>query len=406
MINIILHGCSGRMGQVVAQVAATDPEIRIVAGVDYLPGSNNLNFPTYTSFEACTETASVIIDFSSPNAIQKLLQSACRRKVPLVIATTGLSSDDLKAVKTASEVIPILRSANMSLGVNLMYELSQKAASCLGDKFDIEIIEKHHNQKADSPSGTAYALADAINEAFLNPKNYVYGRNSKHQKRTADEIGIHAIRAGTINGEHTALFAGKDEALSITHTAYSRQIFASGAIAAAKYVITKPPGLYGFKDMLSEHSAVTNIDIVDGQSLITINHIPYNPRTIADIFSNIAKENINIDMISQTAPINGVVDISFTLPLKLLHRAMDRILALKKVIPSLSPVAYDNVCKLTIEGVGMEIQSGIAARIFDILAKQNISIKTITTSETKISCIIEKADELLAVKAISEEFGI
>lgn len=394
------------MGQVVASVAATDPEVSIVAGIDYTQGVNIFNFPTYTSFEECTESASVIIDFSSPNAIQKLLQSACKRKVPLVIATTGLSSDDLKAVKTASEVIPILRSANMSLGVNLMYELSQKAASCLSDKFDIEIIEKHHNQKADSPSGTAYALADAINEAFLNPKNYVYGRNSKHQKRTADEIGIHAIRAGTINGEHTALFAGKDEALSITHTAYSRQIFASGAIAAAKYVVTKPPGLYSFKDMLSEHSAVTNIDIVDGQSLITINHIPYNPRTIADIFLNIAKESINIDMISQTAPINGEVDISFTLPLKLLHRAMDRILALKTIIPSLSPVAYDNVSKLTIEGVGMEIQSGIAARIFDILAKQNISIKTITTSETKISCIIEKADELLAVKAISEDFGI
>ncbi len=394
------------MGQVMASVAASDPEIRIVAGIDYTHGSNNFNFPTYASFEECTESASAIIDFSSPNAIPKLLQGACKRKMPLVIATTGLSSDDLKAVKTASEVIPILRSANMSLGVNLMYELSQKAASFLGDKFDIEIIEKHHNQKADSPSGTAYALADAINEAFLTPKTYVFGRNSKHQKRSANEIGIHAIRAGTINGEHTALFAGKDEALLITHTAYSRQIFALGAITAAKYVVGKTPGLYSFKDMLSEHSAVTNMYIVDEQSLITINHIPYSPQTVADIFLNIARENINIDMISQTAPVNGEVDISFTLPLKLLNRAMDKILALKKAFPSLSPVAYDNVCKLTIEGVGMEIQSGIAARIFSILAKQDISIKTITTSETKISCIIEKADELLAVKAISEEFGI
>lgn len=406
MIDIILHGSSGRMGQVVASVAASDPEVRIVAGIDSSLNGSNSDFPTYSSFEQCKESASVIIDFSSPVAIPKVLQSACKRKLPLVIATTGLSPEDLKAIKTASEVIPILRSANMSLGVNLMYELSQKAASCLGDKFDIEIIEKHHNQKADSPSGTAFALADAINEAFLNPKNYVYGRNSKHEKRTANEIGIHAIRAGTINGEHTALFAGKDEALSITHTAYSRQIFASGAIAAAKFTVKKPAGLYSFRDMLSEHSAVTNIYIVDGQSLVTINHIPYKPQAVSDIFEALGNENINIDMISQTAPLNGEVDISFTLPLKHLPRAMDRIAALKKNFPNLSSIAYDNVSKLTVEGVGMEIQSGIAARIFGIMAKQNISIKTITTSETKISCIIEKADELLAVKAISDEFGI
>jgi len=406
MIDVILHGSNGRMGQVVASVAATDPEIRIVAGVDYTPSSRNPNFPTYGSFEQCTEFASAIIDFSSPVAIPNLLQSACKRKLPLVIATTGLSPEDLKAIKTASEVIPILRSANMSLGINLMYELSQKAASFLGDKFDIEIIEKHHNQKVDSPSGTAFALADAINEAFLNPKSYVHGRNSKHQKRTGDEIGIHAIRAGTINGEHTALFAGKDEALSITHTAYSRQIFALGAIAAAKFTVKKPPGLYSFSDMLSEHSAVTNIYVVDGQSLITINRIPYKPQAISDIFEALGKENINIDMISQTAPVNGEVDLSFTLPLKHLHRAMDKIAALKKNFSNISPIAYDNVSKLTVEGVGMEIQSGIAARIFNIMAKQNISIKTITTSETKISFIIEKADELLAVKAISDEFGI
>lgn len=168
------------MGQVVASVAATDAEVRIVAGVDYSPSGRTSDFPTYSSFEQCTESASAIIDFSSPVAIPKVLQNACKRKLPLVIATTGLSPEDLKAIKTASEVIPILRSANMSLGVNLMYELSQKAASFLGDKFDIEIIEKHHNQKADSPSGTAFALAEAINEAFLNPKSYVNGRNSKH----------------------------------------------------------------------------------------------------------------------------------------------------------------------------------------------------------------------------------
>lgn len=151
---------------------------------------------------------------------------------------------------------------------------------------------------------------------------------------------------------------------------------------------------------------MTNIYVVDGQSLITINRIPYRPQAISDIFEALGKENINIDMISQTAPVNGEVDISFTLPLKHLHRAMDKIAALKKNFPSISPIAYDNVSKLTVEGVGMEIQSGIAARIFGIMAKQNISIKTITTSETKISCIIEKADELLTVKAISDEFGI
>jgi len=406
MIKIVLHGSSGRMGHVVTSVALNDPDAKIVAGIDPTAQTSSPDFPHFTQFEECNVDASVIIDFSSPNALPKLLHYACKKKLPLVIATTGLSSDELKLVKSASESIPILRSANMSLGINLMYELAQKAAASLGDNFDIEIIEKHHNQKADSPSGTAYALADAINEAFLNTKTYVFGRNSKNQKRTHKEIGIHALRAGTINGEHTAFFAGKDEALSITHTAYSRQIFALGALSAAKFIVSKPPGLYSFKDMLSEYSAVTSITVDEEQSLITINHIPYQPQTIADIFLCLAKENINIDMISQTAPINGEIDVSFTLPLKSLHRAMERIVALKNTIPSIHPAAFDNVCKLNIEGIGMEIQPGIAARVFCILAKQNISLKTITTSETKISCVIARTDVLMAVRAVREEFGI
>lgn len=406
MIDIILNGCNGKMGQVVAGVAQNDLETSVVAGIDNYFSHTQNYFPTYNKFEECTEQATVIIDFSSPAALRQLLNSAVNRKLPLVIATTGLSPDDLEEIRIASEAIPILRSPNMSLGVNLMYELAQKAAALLGEKFDIEIIEKHHNQKADSPSGTAYALADAINDVLLRSRNYVYGRNSKHQKRDASEIGIHAVRGGTLNGEHIALFAGKDETLQITHTAYSRQIFAIGAIAAAKFIVGKPVGLYSFKDMMAEQSAVTNLYLQDDQAIITVYNVPHNPKAVAGLFRVLGDNNINIDMISQSAPVNCEVDISFTLNEKDLSKAMERLTVLQSDYPSIKPMSIVNISKLTIEGIGMEIQSGVASRVFSILANCDITIRAISTSEIKISLVIFKSDEKNAIEAISKEFGI
>jgi len=406
MINIILHGCNGRMGQAVASAAAADPTVRIVAGVDKFPDAKNNNFPVYHSLEECSENADVIIDFSMPAALPLILDYAKKQNIPVVIATTGFSNDELDLITKTSNSIPIFRSANMSLGVNVMMELAQNAASVLGNLFDIEIIEQHHNQKLDSPSGTAYALADAINEALLNSKAYVYGRHSKHEKRSKTEIGIHAVRGGTIPGEHTVLFAGNDEVLKITHTAFSRQIFALGALRACKFITAKPPGLYGMKDMLTQQAAVTNISSSNREALVTINHIPSDSNSIALIFQTLADHNINIDMISQSAPIDRKVNISFSLPRKDLQMAIMAVNDLQPLLPSISMSTNGQIVKLSVEGMGMEHQPGVAARIFTIMAEQNIDIKAITTSETKVSYIIDKQDEKRALEALMEAFEL
>jgi len=406
MINVIIHGCNGKMGQAVASAAAADPDMQVVAGIDKFPESKQNPFPTYSSLSQCKEIADVIVDFSNPAALPDLLAFAKQHKTALVIATTGFSQDDIKLIEQASGSISIFRSANMSLGVNVMLELVQKAASILGDRFDIEIVEKHHNQKIDSPSGTAYALADAINETLLNSKSYIYGRHSKNDKRSKSEIGIHAVRGGTIPGEHTVLFAGSDEVLQIIHTAYSRQIFALGALSACKYMVGKPSGLYSMKDMLNERAAVTNINSNNQEALITINNIPDDTASIAQIFQSIADQNINIDIISQTTPVYGKLSISFTLPHKDLEKAIQAVNDLQASLPSISLNTYEEIVKLSVEGPGMKQQPGIAAKVFSIMAQQNIRIMAITTSETKISYIIHPLDEKKALEALMEAFEL
>jgi len=406
MIRIIIHGCNGRMGQAVAAAAASDPTIHVVAGIDKFSDKKSNPFPTYGSLEECSEDADVIVDFSVPAALPNMLDYAVNRNIPLVIATTGFSKDDLDLIAKASHSISVFQSANMSLGVNVMLELARNAASALGNLFDIEIIEQHHNQKLDSPSGTAYALADAINETLLYSKNYVYGRHSKHDKRSKSEIGIHAIRGGTMPGEHTILFAGDDEVLKITHTAFSRQIFALGALRACKYIVTKPPGLYGMKDMLTQQSAVTNISSSNKDALVTVNNIPQDSNAVARVFQALAKENINVDMISQTAPADKMVNISFSLPRKDLQRALTVINELQTSFPTISMSTNGQIVKLSVEGTGMEYQPGIAARIFTVMAEQNINIKAITTSETKVSFIIDHQEEKKALEALMMAFEL
>jgi 4-hydroxy-tetrahydrodipicolinate reductase len=312
----------------------------------------------------------------------------------------------LELIEEKSAHFPIFRSANMSLGVNLMYELVHRAASVLGDLFDIEIIEKHHNQKIDSPSGTAYALADSINAAFLNSKHYIFGRHSKNDRRAANEIGIHAVRGGTIAGEHSVIYAGRDEILEITHSAHSKQIFALGALEAAKYIKGKAPGLYDMKDVMLEQSAVTNIYTSNDEVLVTVYQMPSDTGMISALFSKLARESINIDMISQTAPANGLVNVSFTLPEKHVNKAINVIGEFNTANPTVRTDVFINITKLTVEGLGMEHQSGVAARIFEIMAKQGIGIKIITTSETKISFVIDQIDEKSAVEAIIDAFGL
>ncbi|MBR2489497.1 MAG: 4-hydroxy-tetrahydrodipicolinate reductase, partial [Clostridia bacterium] len=242
MIKAILCGCSGKMGGYVAACAEKDTEIEIVAGVDKV--NNGQKFSVFPDFSKINTDADLIIDFSHPAVLDSLLEFAVSKNLPVVIATTGYSDSQIEKIKKTSEIIPVFFTFNMSVGVNLICSLAKKAAAILGDDFDVEIIEKHHNLKIDAPSGTAIMLANAVNQVFDDQKYYEYDRHSKRQKRTKNEIGIHSVRGGTIVGEHDVIFAGHDEVITISHSAQSKEVFAAGAVKAAKFMFGKTAGLY------------------------------------------------------------------------------------------------------------------------------------------------------------------
>ncbi len=251
MTDILLCGCTGKMGRVVAELAAKRDDCQVIAGVD-INNDPSIGFPVYPAAAEFTGKADVIIDFSHPSALETLLQYAVVSQTPVVVATTGLGNDQLDSVHAASERIPVFFSANMSIGVSLITELAEKAARVLGGSFDIEIVEKHHNQKIDAPSGTALMLANAIAAELENTPDYEYDRHAKRAPRGKNEIGIHAVRGGTITGEHEIIFAGHDEIVTISHSARSKQIFAAGAVNAAVFIKSKPAGLYAMKDLVAE----------------------------------------------------------------------------------------------------------------------------------------------------------
>lgn len=251
MINVIINGCNGKMGQVITTLIENDPDIQVAAGFDP-SGIQKNTYPVFSKPKECPLDCDVIIDFSHPEALDALIEYAAKKQTPLVIATTGLPNFLLNKICKASHAIPIFQSANMSLGVNLLIDLVVKAAKVLEENFDIEIVEKHHNQKIDAPSGTALMFADSINSALANKNEYIYDRFSKRTRRGKNEIGIHSLRGGTIVGEHSVVFAGNDEIVEINHKAMSRNIFGIGAIKAAKYLIGKPPGMYSMKSLISD----------------------------------------------------------------------------------------------------------------------------------------------------------
>ncbi len=250
MTRIIMHGCSGAMGRVISGLAEDMEDIKIVAGID--PDDQvNLGYPVFRSLEQCNVEADVIVDFASAKAVDHLLEYCGKREMPLVLCTTGLSQEQVEKVQKMAEKTAILRSANMSLGINVLLKLLQDAARVLaGAGFDVEILEKHHNRKVDAPSGTALALADSINEAMGNAYHYKYDRSAEQVRRTAKEIGIQSVRGGTIVGEHEVIFAGQDEVISFSHTAYSKAIFGKGALEAARFLKGRKPGLYTMADVI------------------------------------------------------------------------------------------------------------------------------------------------------------
>lgn len=246
-MKIIINGYDGTMGQVLTKCILNDEQLSLVAGVSKTHHDNN-QFSTYTNFSEIKEEADVVIDFSNPLALDGILEYCLNTKTPVVLATTGYNDEEMAKIHEASKEIPIFLSFNMSLGVNILLKLVKEAAKNLAG-FDIEIIEKHHNKKLDSPSGTAVMIANAVKEV-REQSEFIYGRHGRTGKRTENEVGIHAIRGGTIVGEHSAIFAGNDEILEINHSARSKNVFAEGAIAAAKYLINQQPGFYNMDDML------------------------------------------------------------------------------------------------------------------------------------------------------------
>ena len=250
MVRAIMHGCNGKMGQTITGICKEDTGIEIVAGIDLYDGVPN-DYPVFQTISQCDVKADVIIDFSNAKAVDDLLEYAVERQLPVVLCTTGLSEEQLQKVEATYEKVAILKSANMSLGVNTLLELLKKAALVFAPAgYDMEIVEKHHNLKLDAPSGTALALADAINGELNNEYDYKYDRSTLREKRPKKEIGISAVRGGTIVGEHEIIFAGTDEVIEFKHTAYSKAIFGKGAVSAAKFLKGKAAGLYNMKHVI------------------------------------------------------------------------------------------------------------------------------------------------------------
>ena len=250
MVRVIMHGCNGHMGQVISGLIAQDTDAQIVAGIDLCDNQKN-DYPVFTDIKACDVQADVMIDFSSFRATDGVLEYCREKKLPLVLCTTGLTEEQLAKVKEYSKDVAILRSANMSLGVNTLMKLIQDAAKVLATAgFDMEIVEKHHKLKCDAPSGTALALADSLNEAMGEKYHYIYDRSQVHQQRDELEIGISAVRGGTIVGDHDVIFAGPDEVVTLSHRAYSKTVFGKGAVEAAKFLAGKPAGMYDMQNVI------------------------------------------------------------------------------------------------------------------------------------------------------------
>ena len=251
MVNIAITGACGKMGRVIADIISARSDCRVCAGVDIVAEQYS-DFPVYKNVNELTSKPDVIIDFSHPSALDSLLDYCKINNVPIVVATTGYTDDQIKQIKAAAEQIPLFFTFNMSLGINLLVDLAKRATKVLGDQFDIEIVEKHHNQKKDAPSGTAIMIAEAINEELDNKMHYVYDRHSVRKPREKTEIGMHSIRGGTIVGEHDIIFAGRDEVITLSHSAGSKQVFAVGSVNAAVFLSGCEKGLYQMSDLLSE----------------------------------------------------------------------------------------------------------------------------------------------------------
>ncbi len=397
MIKIALAGASGRMGRTIYKTLIGSDEFEIVFGVD--PSQpTDLPFPVFKNFSQTTLICDCIIDFSVASSLDDILDYAIKNKTKLVLATTGHNAEQLKRLEYASCDLSIFKASNMSLGINLLASLSKEATKFLGESYDIEIIETHHNQKLDAPSGTALTLASAINSVRDNSYEYVYGRHETAHRREKNEIGIHAVRGGTVVGKHDVMFLGAGEEVILSHTAESKEVFARGALRAAKFLMSKPVGIYNMDSILGDFYAVTTVNSEQNVSLINL------PKLTTEKFLNlldiIRQDNINLDMISQTINSDGTLSASFSLS------DNDLQTVIKQISPRTPYMATVGKAKISAEGAGMEHKSGVALEVLTILKGLNIKVFAITTSETKISCCIDGENLKKAENAIKKYYGI
>jgi 4-hydroxy-tetrahydrodipicolinate reductase len=397
MIKVLIFGISGKMGHMIYSQLQNHEKLKVVAGIDRYAVKIDFDVPVFPDVKNCAILPDVIIDFSRPESLSDILAYTTLNVVPAVLATTGYSTEQLEQISQASKIVPIFMTSNMSLGVNLLISLSKQAAGFLGNGFDVEIVEQHHNQKADAPSGTALSIARAVNEVFSEDKDFVYGRCGNSSKRRPSEIGIHAVRGGTIVGKHDVMFIGNDEVITVSHEAQSRQVFAAGAIRAAEYIVGKKPKIYGMNNLLGLDYSVTNVGVENDITVFNISntHIAEYIR----LFDALSTENINIDMISQIHNAGGSVSLSFTVKDKKSERSKNILEKLKIKFTSVNDTS-----KITCEGAGMEYQSGVFKDIINILNGVGSKIYLVTTSETKISFCIDSASAREAEKLISNYY--
>lgn len=404
MIRVIIAGALGHMGHTVLEAIHARPsEFEAVAGFDTNVSavSNDMGIPVYPSVHDIKEPADVIIDFSRPEALEPMLEYCAKNKCILITGTTGFTEVEKSLLDKYALAVPIFASSNMSIGVNLQLQLIKRAASTLGDKFETEIVERHHHFKVDAPSGTAIMLADAISSQHPNGLKYTYGRYTRTERRRNDELGIHSIRGGTIVGEHEVYFIGEDEIVEINHKAYSKRIFSQGALRAAEFMMGKQPGLYNMQDIVLDNDVMSHLYAEDEQCILRVTGIS-SVRDMFGVFDAVAKKGVFVDMISMDAP--GA--LSFTVPMKHRFIARDELELFRKSHEDVHVTVIPNITKVVVEGIGMEFRHGTAAQIFEALSDAGVEILLITTSETKVSCAIDSENAARALNALADALDL
>lgn len=398
MNRIIIFGIGGRMGTAVYEALRFDKKSIVVCGIDKFADPVKYDVPIYSSLSGVTESADVIIDFSRPDALDDILDFALTRKVNLVSCTTGYTEAQQAKILEASQHIAVFQSSNMSLGVNLLIELSKTAAGFLGKGYDIEIIEEHHNKKIDAPSGTALSIAKSVNEVFDNSLDFKFGRQPDTGRRTDHEIGIHSVRGGSIVGKHEVMFIGSEEIVTLTHNAQSRSVFALGSIRASEFMLGKTEGMYSMNDLIGRDYSVTTVSSTENTALVTVNGM--DDDKLLSLFDTLAEESVNVDMISQNCcPVSGI-NLSFSVAAE---QAETALAAVKKLSDNVSIVK--NTAKITVMGPGMKHQSGVAKNILRAIRK-TVRVYAITTSETEIACCVDSENLSDAIAKIRSELSL